>query len=152
MLRREAETAPGKTCMATVRAVVSMFAMHKVVAFEDDIGHSQSGRNHAGVLQMEMSDFIEDLIPGTDAHADPYSAGALAVRTLKQYVQFHADAFIAFQIGSKHRVPGLASHDRPPGVKNAEALCPHVQAFIPSQTWALARRGWKSLPITLSLS
>ena len=69
MFRREAETAPGRISLATVRAVVKMFELRKVVEFEPDTGHSQSDRQLAGVSQMVMSSFIEDLIPGTVVHA-----------------------------------------------------------------------------------
>lgn len=68
--------------MATVRAVVSMFEMHKLVYLEPDTGSSQPGRV-PDTPDMELSNFIEDLVPGTDAHSALDSASALAMRMLK---------------------------------------------------------------------
>ena len=97
MFRREAKTAPGRTSLATVRAVVKMFELRKVVEFEPDTGHSQSDRQLVGVSQMVMSSFIEDLIPGTDVHAPLDSSSPWLYACSRNPCPLDADALIGFQ-------------------------------------------------------
>ena len=75
-----------------------MFELRKVVEFEPDTGHSQSDRQLAGVSQMVMSSFIEDLIPGTVVHAPFGQCNALAACMLTQS--------LPFQCGCLYWLPG----------------------------------------------
>ena len=107
MFRKEAEAEPGTTCLATVRAVVKMFELRKVVDFTPGAGHSQPGRQLAGIPERIMSDFIDDLIPGRDKQAALSNSSTLAARMLKQPLPSYVDASIGFQACSSAEVPRM---------------------------------------------
>ena len=132
MFRREAETAPGRTSLATVRAVVKMFELRKVVDFEPDTGHSQSDRQLAGVSQMVMSSFIEELIPGTVAHAPLDSATPWLYACSRNPCPSNADASIGFQARCLRKGPRVGTPWQVPGTQGTEALCAYMQAFMRS--------------------
>ena len=111
MFRREAETAPGRTSLATVRAVVKMFA---------------------GVSQMVMSSFIEDLIPGTVAHAPLDSAAPWLYARSRNPCPFNADASFGFQARCLRKGPRVGTPWQVPGTQGTEALCAYMQAFMRS--------------------